>query len=362
MTALAQQTVATVDSALGVTLQPAPASLPLHSDHRHLKRFFIGPLPKQGLVQIQESRRILRSLAHLDSSGDDYDSLASISEERLWRVIQRTRERAASDWEHDQEPGLRDELVQKLRNSPWSGLASKKPSTKTKWVGDTFEVGTDLLGTPVLVEDNPPSSRGAASMRATAPSTSRPATDMTSSPLSSSYYTALASPENPRTLHSSYINTPHWDTHQSEILSPSSDIYRLSSDVGSHAKSDTYLLPLHRPSSSHVDSGPSSQSVTPKSPSRPRTEVLRSAFRRATTQDQRHQDRRVSFMSGAQPQQPVAVHQSSRRSDASPADPSDVLARSDVQGELGHTSAGAVINAARGTHGHRNVVLQGQCY
>ncbi len=133
---------------------PLPTSAIHSDDHSQFLRHFIGPMPYAiAAPQIHKTRRFLSKVAHGDIGSIHGQDGESVSDELLWRVIQRSKH--ASDWDRDMNPSRREELIHKLKRSVWSGMpeAIRKRERGTwtgksgiKWVGESFQIGQDILG------------------------------------------------------------------------------------------------------------------------------------------------------------------------------------------------------------------------
>ena len=134
---------------------PPPPTPVVHSDdHSQVLRHFIGPMPYAIAVpQIRKTRRFLSKIVHGDQAATDGQDDETVSDDLLWRVIQRSKH--GSDWDRDMNPSRREDLIRKLKQSVWSGVPEavrkKKRGTwfresSVKWVGESFQIGQDILG------------------------------------------------------------------------------------------------------------------------------------------------------------------------------------------------------------------------
>lgn len=356
-----------------VSLQPAPSPLTStaedHSTSDARTRFFIGPIPiSVAAPQIKRIRRVIETLTRtrttetLSDLNSEDPSIANAStmatsstdtgapsDDILWRFIRRSheaRERrdGESQWGEDIAPGLREELIGRLRSSAW--LSNPRQKQSTKWIGDTFQVGTDLLGHSTALEGvrspraTPPSSRSSSAaaaipkslMTASLPcQTPNGNGDISASP--STYVTAPESPVNGHSI-----------TTSPKSLTPNGSIRR--------AKSSPNLPASPSPSSpgpfatrAALDAEPylSEAATLPVPISQSNSNGLRSALRQSGTSisNSEARKRKRSVLFAASPPIPEEADDNLRDDEGLPAPPARVLARSASAGQLASTSAGS---------------------
>lgn len=407
-----------------ITLVPAPSLTSVSSNHSSaLKRVFIGPYPVAiAEPQIKRTRHVLKAVSRkLRDRDTDASSIASSSlpphaprtnsvgtgqeslDDSLWHFIkEQARKSDDSRWETELSTGAREELVNRVKSSAWMPNSSLKQKQHTKWIGDTFEVGTDLLGANVIVESHPSSSRPSlsgshSSSRLSA--SSRPSMTATSDRANGNgkgkapdptSHLPLSSPRSGTSHPTSIITTPSTYTTaasstsqlnlitqtdspaQTDSLHPFDDYLSVpkrrtdpnNEDRGGEfqgegsptAKSDTPLLSLSSSVPEQDVAGRSKQLASPLANltntklrirqdageaatvpiiSNMKAGGLRSALRRTrAVASDRPSDRRRS----------VNFANMDPLSDGTqaPAPPREVLARSESEGQLDQTSAGAV--------------------
>lgn len=132
-------------------LHPSPSSPPstvaLDDDHVHVARIFLGPMPQDVI-----------SNAYDDYDGDDGNEGTLgrfISEHSLAFFLRNGGRR--EDWGEAAERGVRDEMLKRWRQSEWARLhtrrGKKKQPERSRWVGESFEVG-EIMGVNVLKEES----------------------------------------------------------------------------------------------------------------------------------------------------------------------------------------------------------------
>ena len=331
------QTAAAVASSSDHDIRPVPGpSRTTASDCRARvhRRVFIGPYPVAiAAPQLKRTRNVIQRLSREGSSSSIRSG--DITDESLWRFVKEyVRRSETSRWDTELDPSLREELVNRLKTSAW--LPNAKQRQETEWIGDTFEIGTDLLGAAFVVEDA--SSRAASSpgtsSKGKAPLSRAPASPPTMNG-STSYVTAASGPsqitENPVQV------GPSDNFSTRDYLSVPLPEMQTSSDVESQqAKSDTFLLPPTQDGSSRTrplsypatarDSGTATTS---------RVGAIRTVLQPAG-----------AIASGRPGNRTLSVNFADleiSESEQDPAHPREVLARTNTQGQLERTSAGAAV-------------------
>jgi hypothetical protein len=266
-----------------LSVLPGPSAETISSDHLPVKRYFIGPLPISiASPQLRRSRRVFRASTRGNPQDDDIDAeLDDLSEERIWHILQRFVS------ESNVNVDARHALVRKLKTNPWFTLAlRKKHNFRTKWIGDSFEVGKDLLGTDILINE------GSRTLSRISPPLESPV------PLESAAVPDLSPLLNSGDPASSCHTSVHTDTHttpHTRPRTPQSESNGRSSDVESQpARSDLSLLPhqtQYLPGSSQTIAGGESTPLGHQ----PET-MLHSTFRRAVSPNTRLKTRTVGFV------------------------------------------------------------------
>lgn len=305
-----------------------------------LKRIFIGPFPISiAAPQLKHTHNVIQTLSSAFSeSGDSADSGDSL-DESLWRFVREYIRRSEdSQWDAELNPGLREELVNRLKKSPWLPNAGQREVAK--WVGDTFEIGTDIFGansvalgpSPQVASSHAFSSKGKApSPHASAP----PPPPAVNS--SASYVTAVSSGSQIDQIVEGPVQPQSDNSSPRDYLSVPSLEARNSSDVDSQqAGSDVFLLP--RSQGDLFQTRPLSPAATTcgvETAPRGEVDALRSALRQTTavaSERPRNRTLSVNF-----------VDSDVSEGHQGPAHPAEVLARSDARGQLDHTSAGSAV-------------------
>jgi len=299
-----------------------------------LKRIFIGPYPVAiASPQLKRTHNVIQSLSRTFSEGSETSARSdNITDENLWRFVKEYAHHSdASRWDTELDPSLREELVNRLKRSAW--LPNAKQRQETNWVGDTFEIGTDLLGRNLFakdalsqVESTPgPSSKGKAPP-------SRPYASPAATDRSTSYVTAVSGPSH---IVEGPVQIPQPENPSRNDSVPQPEAQNNSDPGSQQAKSDTFLLPP--PPSGTFQAGPSSYSAADRdSETAPRSRVgLRSALRQTRPIN--------SERSGDGPLSVNFADSEITEVQRDPAHPGEVLARTDTQGQLQRTSAGAAV-------------------
>ncbi|KIM21701.1 hypothetical protein M408DRAFT_333312 [Serendipita vermifera MAFF 305830] len=156
-----------------VTLEPAPALKHFEDDH-HPKRFFLGPMPvdvatkehithestdtpgtTSGLGKSFGLTGIRTKLfGHAPKPRRSLSSEEGVSRERAFLFF--VREGGRPEEFESREQGVRQEILRRVQRTRWfpadgkGGSSSNQPNASSNWVGDTFEIGKDLLGLSTL--------------------------------------------------------------------------------------------------------------------------------------------------------------------------------------------------------------------
>jgi hypothetical protein len=146
-----------------LVVKPAPAIRRVEHGH-HQRRFFLGPMPESIAASpalegnsVQTSglgkrlRLGLRKRTHSTSSRRSISSRDSISRERAFKFFLSKGGRP----EQFEENSVKAEMLRRLRASRWfpkEQSSSGAVPTSSNWVGETFEIGKDVLGLPMLAE------------------------------------------------------------------------------------------------------------------------------------------------------------------------------------------------------------------
>jgi hypothetical protein len=310
-----------------------------HCKATALKRIFIGPFPIAiAAPQLKRTHNAIQTLSRAFNEESSHSANSDdIPDESLWRFVREyVRRSQDSRWDTELNPGLREELVNRLKKSAWLPTAGQRQVAK--WVGDTFEIGTDLFGANLIVEGASPSRAPSSKGKAPLSHASAPPSAMNSS---TSYVTAVNSGSQiDQTVKGPVqIGQPHHPIPRDCLSVPPLEA-RNSSDADSQrSKSDIFLPP--RPQECFAQTRPLPPAATACDvETAPRGEVgaIRSALRQTraiTSKQSRNRTLSVNFAD-------------SDISDGNqgPARPGEVLARSDTQGQLGRTSAGAEMQHA----------------
>ncbi|KAG8778704.1 hypothetical protein FRC16_003738, partial [Serendipita sp. 398] len=155
-----------------IIVKPSPSVLKAEDDH-HQRRLFLGPMPEtvalgdlsrddnsHGPGMMMKGFNFLGMKKQVTSqSMRNRRSLSSeegISRERAFRFFMSTGGRK-EDFDR-QEGSIRREIGQRLKQSGWllsedNRKTATAPTTK-KWIGDSFEVGKDILGLSTLASQH----------------------------------------------------------------------------------------------------------------------------------------------------------------------------------------------------------------
>ncbi|KAG8829407.1 hypothetical protein FRC17_006633 [Serendipita sp. 399] len=161
-----------------IIVKPSPSVIRAEDDH-HQRRLFLGPMPETVALQLTDSSRdgsghtqgvMMKGLSlfgmrkHTPSqpmhTRRSLSSEDGVSRERAFRFFMSKGGRK-EDFDN-QERSIRREIAQRLKQSRWL-LAEENQKTSTtspakKWIGDSFEVGKDVLGLSVMApqHEEPP--------------------------------------------------------------------------------------------------------------------------------------------------------------------------------------------------------------
>jgi hypothetical protein len=166
-----------------ITVQPAPSLRRVQHDH-HQPRFFLGPMPTSvasqdhnphdhtethdgmGIGKRLGFAGIRNKFMHPTKHRRSMSSEESVSRERAFLFF--VREGGRPEEFESQERGVKEEILRRIRLTRWfpddkrnNVSAGGAPSD---WVGDTFEIGKDLLGLPTLAPDEEPAAIGRPSL------------------------------------------------------------------------------------------------------------------------------------------------------------------------------------------------------
>ena len=154
-----------------VTVEPAPSLRRLEYDH-HQHRFFLGPMPVSVATKDHTSNAYTESIGAsgmgkrlgfagirdklLGHSPEHRRSLSSedaVSRERAFQFF--LREGGRPEEFESQESGVKEEILRRVQRTRWfqgdsKGISGLNNAPSGNWVGDTFEIGKDLLGLSTL--------------------------------------------------------------------------------------------------------------------------------------------------------------------------------------------------------------------
>jgi hypothetical protein len=342
-----------------VSAYPAPSTLTSSlrlTDHsiESRTRFFIGPVPiSVAAPQIKQTRRVMETLTRVKSftsihsadnasEADDTQATSDLNEysdERLWRFIRRTQAGSSDDssWGDGITPHLRGELIMKLKSSAWLSDPKSKQHTRTQWLGDSFEIGKDILGqSNIRFSSIPPTTSPASGSLSSAAIASSPS-DVQSSTVGHSTTPLIRVINNSPDPSPSAPAEPPQDTVVSGLASPPqlpppliSSLEFPAPSQSSRIRFPSDLSPLSPPH------GPLGAPQDARSLPATKADGIRSALRGSRIyslpEDSRVRKRSVNF---------ATVDASDGANEDSPAAPETVLTRSSSHGELAGTSAGA---------------------
>lgn len=297
-------------------------------EHKHRRRF-IGPMPESVLTseastnrQAQKKRgRVVASSsrASVVSQEDEDQCLHNIIKAHAYEFF-KGHGGDDADWGEEEETNVREQMLQRWRQSEWGKLRSTKESgTKNRWVGTSFDIGT-FLGVNIL--DKAPLT--------TSPTSSRPA-----SPTRSARVTSTETGKQPPALET-LITTP---SHHS----PRSPTRRngLVSGTPSDSRNPPSNFTFATPSDEH--SGTSARE--PLQGSSRVMDRLQAPDLASVSPSNGTTDHSVTFSQRKGKKKQVRYEDN--RHEDEPTSPADVLARSGQ--EVAETSAGAVEAACAGT-------------
>lgn len=146
-----------------IVVEPAPTIQKIRHGHRQ-RRFFLGPMPETiATASIHDSSstqtsglvtRLGLGLRKRLPVRRSFSSHESISRERAFTFF--LSEGGHPEQFENQENKIKAEIQRRLRESRWfreepEDTRASAPTSNT-WIGETFEIGKDILGLPTLVE------------------------------------------------------------------------------------------------------------------------------------------------------------------------------------------------------------------
>lgn len=334
-----------------VHVPTAPSTVSTNNAHFHQERHFIGPVPTAiAAPQLRRTERVFHALTRRNTSTSSNEQQGEdISDERLWRFIVRTKSRP-DDWAHDVDPSRREELIKRVKQSAWYKLDHQNKKShkiqKTKWTGDSFEIGKDILGNNVIIDAPSAKHNMSSSIRPSPlqihPSTLSVPSSTAQTGTSTSFKTAVTHQPHPSSQSIPGSSTAHGLASISapDLVASEPDGRTSYESESQPAKSDTALLSHKKGQGLDPVTTPSQVtevSNTPSHKAKAKASVLRSAFRRArpnpADDDRTARNRNVMF---AHDSNTLDIAQTE-----APVPPQEVLARRQSQGQLNDTSAGA---------------------
>lgn len=135
----------------GILPGPGPKS----EEHRHRRRF-IGPMPESVLTsevaasrQAQKKRSSGSRVSVTSQEDDDQCYLRDVIKAHAYEFF-KGHGGKDEDWGEEEETSVREEMLQRWRQSEWGKAHSAKESgVKNRWVGNSFDIGT-FLGVNIL--------------------------------------------------------------------------------------------------------------------------------------------------------------------------------------------------------------------
>ena len=131
--------------------------MPTPKEHKHRRRF-IGPMPESVFSsEVPTNRQTKKkrgwfsssSRASTTSQEDDDQCLRDVIKVHAYEFF-KGHGGKDEDWGEQEEKSVREEMLRRWRQSEWGKLRrAKEGSTKNRWVGTSFDVGT-FLGVNVL--------------------------------------------------------------------------------------------------------------------------------------------------------------------------------------------------------------------
>jgi hypothetical protein len=137
---------------ISVTTQPTSHAIQ-YDEHTH-QRVFIGPMPEKVVChsEVQALEQKKRGLFRISTTQDEDDM--DIIRDSTFKFFLHKGGRP-EDWDEDQEHSIRQEMLQRWRNSEWGNVWGRRrreehrAGSKNYWVGGSFEIG-HFLGVDVL--------------------------------------------------------------------------------------------------------------------------------------------------------------------------------------------------------------------
>jgi len=181
----------------GGGLFPGPG--PKSEEHRHRRRF-IGPMPESVLTseaapnrQNQKRRWFVSgSRVSVASQGDeDHCVVRDFIKTHAYEFF-KGHGGKDEDWGEEEEKSVREEMLQRWKQSEWGKSRNAKESgTKNRWVGTSFDIGT-FLGVYIL--DKGPLTTSPISSPPASPTKSAPTTSIQTGKRSSAVETFVTAP------------------------------------------------------------------------------------------------------------------------------------------------------------------------
>jgi len=291
---------------------------PKSEEHRHRRRF-IGPMPESVLTseatanrQAQKKRRWFSSSSGVSVTiqKDEDQCLRDVIGAHAYEFF-KGHGGKDEDWGEEEEMSVREEMLQRWRQSEWGKLQSakdaKESGAKNRWVGTSFDIGT-FLGVNIL-DEAPLTTSPMPSPPASPTKSARPTSTKTREQPSAeeTFVTAPSqlSPHPPTRRNGLVSGTPT-DLHTPSLVTPSDE--QPGTGAGESLQGSSRVMDrLHAPDlvSTSRSNGTADHSVTPSQ---------RKGKKKVRYEDNTYEDE--------------------------PTPPSDVLARSGQ--DVAETSAGAV--------------------
>ena len=141
---------------ISVTKHSNSDGVPVNDEHVHRRRVFVGPMPEKVVshTEAQALKRKKRGLFRITTAQEEDDM--EIIKQNAFKFFVHTGGRP-EEWGEDQERNIRQEMLQRWRNSEWGTVwgsrRKKEPHDRSMsyWVGGSFEIG-HFLGVDVLQE------------------------------------------------------------------------------------------------------------------------------------------------------------------------------------------------------------------
>ena len=181
----------------GGGLFPGPG--PKSEEHRHRRRF-IGPMPENVLTseaaanKQNRKRRWFNSgprVAATSQGDEDHCAVRDFIKAHAYEFF-KGHGGKDEDWGEEEEEGVREEMLQRWKQSEWGKSRNAKESgTKNRWVGTSFDIGT-FLGVYIL--DKGPLTNSPMPSPPASPTKSAPTTSIQTGKHSSAVETFITAP------------------------------------------------------------------------------------------------------------------------------------------------------------------------